>query len=98
VALSVERPETLALLRRDAPALQSALDRAGVPVAPQHVTMTLATPEAPTLGTGAQGDPRAPPQRTEPQRAAAALPADPTPPELPERVAAPTRAGIDITA
>jgi len=47
VTLAVERPETLALLRRDTPALQSALDQAGLSVAPHHLTMTLAS-NAPT--------------------------------------------------
>ncbi len=98
VALSVERPETLALLRRDAPTLQSALDRAGVPVAPQHVTMTLATPDVPTLGTGTQGDPRAPSHRPEPPRPVAPQAAAPAVAEPPIEVPAQARAGIDITA
>jgi len=42
VTLAVERPETLELLRRDAPALQAALDRAGFVVDQRHMTMTLA--------------------------------------------------------
>jgi flagellar hook-length control protein FliK len=99
VALAVERPETLSLLRRDAPALQSALDRAGLPVAPQHVTMVLAAPDTAALGTGAQGDSRAPPQRPEPPRAAAGPAADTSQEDSPSRAPAPTvRAGIDITA
>ncbi len=78
VSLSVERPATLALLRGDAPALQSALDRAGVPVADRHLSMTLAADPAPSAtsaaatslafagggsGAGGFGEGRAPPSR-----------------------------------
>jgi len=106
VALAVERPETLSLLRRDAPALQSALDRAGLPVAQQHITMVLAAPDSAALGTGTQGgthggthgspqggtqgDPRAPPQRPEPPRPAAGPAAEAAPEDPPRRAPAPT--------
>ena len=57
VTLSVERPETLALLRRDSAALQSALDQAGLSVPSHHLTMALAasTPATPTATPGGGG-------------------------------------------
>lgn len=45
VQILVERPETLAALHRDAPQLQAALDRAGLPATGCRVTLALA-PEA----------------------------------------------------
>jgi flagellar hook-length control protein FliK len=44
VAITVEKPETLALLLRDQPQLQRALDQAGVPAEGRSVTFHVATP------------------------------------------------------
>jgi hypothetical protein len=110
ITLLVERPDTLALLRREAPALQSALDRAGTPVLDRHVTMALASNPAAsqTLQGGGSGNPaggdRAPWQRAGTPRGEAGRPADavPAPAVQPSAVhhvrGGPARAGIDITA
>jgi len=45
VEITVEKPETLNLLLRDQPALQRALDQAGVPADGRNVTFHVATPE-----------------------------------------------------
>jgi len=60
ITLSVERPETLLMVLRDAPALHRALDRAGVPaeartisfeLAPQHEAPPSAQPQSHHGGT-----------------------------------------------
>jgi hypothetical protein len=63
VAVTVQRPETLALLRSDAPGLQAAFDRAGLTVAERHVTLHLA---AATPGTPDGRLPQATPSLSSP--------------------------------
>ena len=48
VTLTVERPETLLMVLRDAPALHRALDRAGIPAEARTVTFELAPQRAPS--------------------------------------------------
>jgi len=65
VHIDVARPEALAALHRDAPQLQAALDRAGLPAAARSVTLALA-PNLPATPQGfATGDP--PRERTRPR-------------------------------
>ena len=45
VEITVEKPETLALLLRDQPQLQRALDQAGVPAEGRSLTLHVASPE-----------------------------------------------------
>ncbi len=51
VAVAVERPETLELLRHDMPQLQSALERAGLSVASGDLTLHLKAPAAQSAET-----------------------------------------------
>jgi hypothetical protein len=51
ILLSVERPETLQLLQRDAPALQAALERAGLSTDQHHITIALAASGSATSGS-----------------------------------------------
>jgi hypothetical protein len=60
VTVTVERPDTLDLLRHDKPQLQSALERAGMSVAAGDVTLHLTA--APAHSVAAPGPAAAPPQ------------------------------------
>lgn len=58
VHLMVERPETLALLRRDQPALERALDQAGLAAEGREIVLQLAPPEVRPVTAAATADPR----------------------------------------
>ncbi len=58
VHLMVERPETLALLRRDQPALERALDQAGLAAEGREIILQLAPPEVRPVNAAATADPR----------------------------------------
>lgn len=58
VHLMVERPETLALLRRDQPALERALDQAGLAAEGREILIQLAPPEVRPVNAAATADPR----------------------------------------
>ena len=100
VRISAERPETLALLQRDAPQLQRALDQAGVPreaiMLSFHAAPAVATsPQASDGGQPHQGfaDGRAP--RTQPEREDGGEDITAANPIAPPGRA---RSGLDITA
>jgi flagellar hook-length control protein FliK len=60
VAVTAERPETLNLLRHDAPALLNALDQAGVPATGRVVSFQVEPSSIPSAGPGVgHGDHRA---------------------------------------
>ncbi len=61
IEISVERPEALALLMRDQPALHTALDRAGVPAEGRTLSFQLSDSDRPAAGDRGGGHSRAMP-------------------------------------
>jgi flagellar hook-length control protein FliK len=81
VHVQVERPETLAVLHRDASGLQAALDRAGLAPAARNVTLALAPPAPQAATAGSAGTDTQPRERRRPRpgaRSRAALSVDAT--------------------
>lgn len=114
VTLTVERPETLLMVLRDAPALHQALDRAGIPAEARTVAFQLAPQHEPSPqqphGQGSQPGPAFDlgsrdqwqrPTRQMPQRnepGAGSAAADEASDNQPAYARIWQRAGIDITA